>query len=287
VVSLEPCGHAGKQPPCTERILASGIRRVVFALADPNPIAGGAAESLRHCGVEVDQGLLRDRAERQNAPYLHALREASRPFVALKLATSLDHRIADSAGHSRWISGEEARDFVHWHRAGYDAIGVGGRTAIADDPALTVRGPVEPRIPPRRVIFLGSRRLPLEATVVRSAREVPTIAVVDPAAADGGALADAGVEVVAARSLREALMRLRERGIASIVIEGGGRLAGSLVAEGLVDRFTWIVSPVWLGERGVPATRGIDVPSLLEAERWTLVDRKGLGQDTLLVFDRR
>jgi diaminohydroxyphosphoribosylaminopyrimidine deaminase/5-amino-6-(5-phosphoribosylamino)uracil reductase len=287
VVSLEPCRHPGKQPPCVERIVAAGIRRVVFAAEEPNPIAAGGASALRDRGVVVEPGPLREQAERQNAAYLHAVRDSTRPFVVVKLATSLDHKIADSAGRSRWISGEEARDFVHWHRAGFDAIAVGGRTALVDDPSLTVRGPVEPRIPPRRVVFLGSRRLPLDATLVRLAREIPTIAVLRPAAAEAAALRDAGVEVFAARSLGDALERLRERGIASIVIEGGGRLVGSLLAEGLVDRFTWIVSPIWLGDQGVPATRGIEVSSLLEAERWALVDRKGLGQDTLLVFDRR
>lgn len=285
VTTLEPCAHAGKQPSCAARIVAAGVRRVVVAAGDPNPVAAGGAALLREAGVEVDLGLCRAEAERQNAPYLTALREPSRPFVALKLATSLDHRIADPAGHSRWISGDAARDFVHWHRAGFDAIAVGGRTALVDDPSLTVRGSVDPRLPPRRVVFLGSRRLPLDGTLVRTAREVPVLAV-GPEGSDAPALRAAGVELVPARSLADGLAGLRERGIRSVVVEGGGRLAGALLAAGLVDRYVWIVSPVWLGDRGIPATRGFEVASLLAAERWTLADRKGLGQDTLLVFDR-
>jgi len=133
IVSLEPCNHQGKQPPCTEAILAAGIARVVYALEDPNPEAAGGAEVLRGAGVVVEGGLLRSAAAAQNAPFLGRWRTPERPWVALKLATSLDGRIADRFGRSRWISGEPARDFVHWLRAGMDAIGVGGATARGGD----------------------------------------------------------------------------------------------------------------------------------------------------------
>lgn len=285
VTTLEPCRHEGKQPACVPQVIAAGIRRVVIAAPDPTPGAGGGAGMLREAGLDVDLGLARAEAERQNAPYFTSLRRSDRPFVTLKLATSLDHRIADAGGHSRWISGDLARDFVHWHRAGYEAIAVGGRTAQVDDPSLTVRGAVEPRIPPRRVVFTGSRRLALDTTLVRTAREIPVVAV-GPPGPDAAALGAAGVDLVPAASLPDGLAELRRRGIRSMVVEGGGRLAGALLGAGLVDRFVWIVSPVWLGDRGVPAVRGVEVSSLLEAERWTLVDRKGLGQDTVLIFDR-
>jgi len=287
LVTLEPCAHAGKQAACAEAVAASGVKRVVVGMSDPNPAARGGADLLRSRGVEVEMGLLRERAERQNAVFLHSHSDAKRPFVAIKLATSLDHRIADQAGHSRWISGEEARDFVHWFRAGFDAIAVGGRTALVDDPALTVRGQVEARLPPRRVVFLGSRRLPLDSTLIRTARDIPTLVVGQPAGADASALLGHGVELVAAEGLSDGLKALWRRGIQSIVIEGGGRLAGALLAEGLVDRFAWIVSPVWIGDHGVAATKGLEVGSLMQAERWVTVDRKALGQDTLLLFDRR
>jgi diaminohydroxyphosphoribosylaminopyrimidine deaminase/5-amino-6-(5-phosphoribosylamino)uracil reductase len=287
VVTLEPCAHTGKQPPCVDAVLQAGIRRVVVAMSDPNPIAGGGAARLRAAGVEVDIGLLQDQAERQNAIFLHRFRHPERPFVALKLATSLDHRIADRAGHSRWISGAEARDHVHWLRAGFDAIGVGGRTALVDNASLTVRGPVEPRVTPVRVVFLGSRRLPLEAALVQTAGEIPTwLVAADFTSHEEETLSARGVQLVRASGLGEGLEILGRRGINSIVVEGGGRLAGALLSQGLVDRYYWVVSPVWLGDHGVAAVRGFEVPSLVAAERWTLVERRALGQDTLLTFDR-
>jgi diaminohydroxyphosphoribosylaminopyrimidine deaminase/5-amino-6-(5-phosphoribosylamino)uracil reductase len=172
VVTLEPCNHHAKQPPCTDAVLASGVRRVVVAIPDPNPEATGGAAKLAGQGVEVRIGLEREAAEAQNAVFLHRFRESARPFVALKLATSLDGRIADAAGQSRWISGDKAREYVHWLRAGYDAIGVGGRTARLDDPQLTVRGTVEPRVLPRRVVFDTTAELSTELTLVRTAAKV-------------------------------------------------------------------------------------------------------------------
>ena len=148
IVTLEPCAHFGKQPPCADALIAAGVRRVVFAIADPNPQASGGAERLRAAGIDVAHGVDAERAAIQNAAFLHRFRETGRPYVALKLATSIDARIADPEGRSRWISGPEAREYVHWLRAGFDAIGVGGRTAAVDDASLTVRGTVEPRRTP-------------------------------------------------------------------------------------------------------------------------------------------
>src|SRR5918999_1651742 len=185
VVTLEPCSHQGKQPPCTEAIIQSGIRRVVAALRDPNPIAAHGSERLREAGVEVELGPLGERAAAQNAIFLHSLAPAARPFVALKLATTLDGRIADGFGRSRWISGTEGREYVQWLRAGFDAIAIGGRTARLDDPSLTVRGTVKPRIPPRRVIFDRVADLGPQLTLVRTAADTPTLAVVAPDADPG------------------------------------------------------------------------------------------------------
>jgi diaminohydroxyphosphoribosylaminopyrimidine deaminase / 5-amino-6-(5-phosphoribosylamino)uracil reductase len=289
VVTLEPCAHQGQQPPCVDAILRAGIRRVVAALPDPNPVAAGGAARLREAGIPVELGPERDAAEAQNAAFLHSLSNPERPFVALKLATSLDGRIADFEGRSRWISGSEARGYVHWLRAGFDAIGVGGRTARADDPSLTVRGAVTPRVPPGRVIFDAAADLPGSLGLVRSASEVPTFVVASrqAPAARLTALERAGVRVVAAPSLGEGLAALRAAGISSLLVEGGGRLAGTLIGKGLCDRFYWIQSPVWLGDRGVPAMAGLPSEPIARAERWRTVERRALGQDTLLVVDRR
>jgi diaminohydroxyphosphoribosylaminopyrimidine deaminase/5-amino-6-(5-phosphoribosylamino)uracil reductase len=157
VVTLEPCAHQGKTPPCTDAIRAAGIRRVVAALRDPDSDAGGGAAILKRAGIETDFGLLAAEAAGQNAAFLSTRLQTDRPFVALKLATSIDGRIADVGGGSQWISGTEAREHVHWLRAGFDAIAVGGTTALTDNPQLTVRGDVTPRRPPVRVVF--DRRL--------------------------------------------------------------------------------------------------------------------------------
>ena len=289
VVTLEPCAHQGQQPPCVDAILRAGIRRVVAALPDPNPVAAGGAARLREAGIPVELGPERDAAEAQNAAFLHSLSNPERPFVALKLATSLDGRIADFEGRSRWISGSEARGYVHWLRAGFDAIAVGGRTARADDPSLTVRGAVTPRVPPGRVIFDAAADLPGSLGLVRSASEVPTFVVASrqAPAARLTALERAGVRVVAAPSLSEGLAALRVAGISSLLVEGGGRLAGALLGNGLCDRFYWIQSPVWLGDRGVPSMAGLPSEPIARAERWRTVERRSLGEDTLLVLDRR
>ena len=288
VVTLEPCSHQGKQPPCTQAIIHAGIRRVVAALRDPNPLAAGGAEQLRSAGVEVELGAAEDAAAAQNAIFLHTLRNPSRPFVALKLAITLNGRIADSFGRSRWISGEPAREYVQWLRAGFDAIGVGGRTARFDDPSLTVRGPVRPRIPPRRVVFDSAADLGPQLTLVRTATETPTIAVVasgaDPTRVRR--LEVAGVTVLTAGNLNEALSSLRQLGIESLLVEGGGQLAGALLAAGLVDRYYWLQAPLWLGDDAVPAIAGLPARELAQGERWRVIERRALGEDTLLVLDR-
>ena len=288
VVTLEPCSHQGKQPPCTRAIIHAGIRRVVAAIRDPNPVAAGGGQQLRDAGIEVELGPSGDAAAAQNAIFLHTLRNTNRPFVALKLATTLNGRIADGMGRSRWISGEQARDYVQWLRAGFGAIGVGGRTARFDDPSLTVRGPVRPRVPPRRVVFDSAADLGPQLTLVRTAADTPTIAVVAPTADPTRVkrLEGTGVAVLTAGSLAEGLASLRRLGIESLLVEGGGQLAGALLAAGLVDRYYWLQAPLWLGDDAVPAVAGLPARELDQAERWRVIERRALGEDTLLVLDR-
>jgi diaminohydroxyphosphoribosylaminopyrimidine deaminase/5-amino-6-(5-phosphoribosylamino)uracil reductase len=288
IATLEPCAHHGKQPPCAGALVAAGVRRLVAALADPNPVAAGGAARLRAAGVEVELGLLERAAAVQNAIFLHAHRDHTRPFVALKLATTLDGRIADANGNSRWISGPEARQFVHWLRAGFDAIAVGGVTARADDPSLTVRGPIQPRVAPLRVVFAADGDLPGSLALVKGAGTVPTVAVVSPSAKRSRLepLEMAGVDLVRTPDLNGALRTLRERGVTSLLVEGGGRLAGALLAADLVDRFYWVQSPLWLGTGAVPAIAGLPTTHLEDAPRWSVSDRRALGDDTLLVMDR-
>src|SRR5216117_1884024 len=182
VVNLEPCAHHGKTPPCTDAIVAAGVAGVVAALPDPDLQARGGAAALRAKGVAVSIGLLAEAAAALNAPFLFAREQAERPFVALKLATSIDGRIADAAGSSRWVSGDAAREYVHWLRAGFDAIAVGGTTALRDNPQLTVRGNVTPRKTPVRVVFDRRAMLNETADLVKTAREVPTWVMASPGA---------------------------------------------------------------------------------------------------------
>jgi diaminohydroxyphosphoribosylaminopyrimidine deaminase / 5-amino-6-(5-phosphoribosylamino)uracil reductase len=290
VVGLEPCAHQGKTPPCTDAIAAAGVRRVVYAARDDDPAARGGAAVLARAGVEVQGGLLEAEARAQNAAFFHRFTaEASgRPFVALKLAVSLDARIADRNGRSRWVSGEQARDFVQWLRAGFEAIAVGGGTARADDPSLTVRGAVRPVKPPLRVVLDRRAELPLEARLVRTAREAPTLALLGRDAPEAGAAAlrAAGVMVATADGPTEALAELARRGVASVLVEGGGVVAGRMLEAGVVDRLYLVVAPLWLGEEGVSAFPGVTAPAIQDAVRWRTIERRALGDDTLLVMDR-
>lgn len=288
VVTLEPCAHWGKQPPCADALIAAGVRRVVAAVADPNPLAAGGAERLRAASVDVELGVLGAEAAAQNAAFLRAAAEPSRPFVVLKLATSIDFRIADADGRSQWISGPAAREYVHWLRAGFDAIAVGLGTARADDPSLTVRGPLEPRVPPRRVVFDRWLELSPDSTLARTAREVPVIVIGAQGAPAERALAleALGVRVLLADGPETALAALRADGVTSLLVEGGAGTAGALVGASLVDRFVWIQAPLWLGDGGIPAVRGVPNVVLGAASRWHPVERRMLGEDTLLVLDR-
>src|SRR2546425_1710727 len=181
VVSLEPCAHQGKTPPCTDAIRAAGVRRVVAAVRDPDVEARGGVEVLKRAGIETQIGPLAEEAAAQNAPFLFTRLQTDPPVLALKLATSLGGRIPESGGRSQWISGPEARDHVHWLRAGFDAIAVGGTTALTDNPQLTARG-LTPRKPPVRIVFDRRAMLNLGVSLVQTAREVPTWVVASPEA---------------------------------------------------------------------------------------------------------
>lgn len=287
VVTLEPCAHQGKTAPCAPALLSAGVRRVVAAMRDPNPKAAGGLELLRQGGVVVEVGLRQEAAAAMNAPFLWGVARPDRPFVALKIAVSLDGFIADAQGRSQWISGEEARGYAQWLRAGFDAVAVGRRTADADDPQLTARGPVIPRIPPRRVVFARSGRVREDLRLVRTAKEVPTVVVTSPQARDWTAkrLSGTGVQVIGADGVRAALRQLRELGVVSVLVEGGSTLAAELLGRDLVDRLYQIQAPVWLGT-GMPAFGPREAVLLKSAHPWVVTERRALGRDSLLVVDR-
>ncbi len=287
VVNLEPCSHRGQTPPCTDALLMNGVARVVTAVRDPDPRARGGVEYLRRHGVEVEVGLSSAAAAALNASFLWAHARPQRPFVALKLATSLDGFIADDRGASKWITGEEARAHVQWLRAGFDAIGVGRRTADQDDPGLTVRGPVSPRVPPTRVVFSKRGVVRSDIQLVTEADAVPTVLLTQPGARQSAANAVAGsaVQILEADGLDEGLVRLREAGIRSLLVEGGSELAGEFIQAGLVDRVYWYQAPILLGG-GLPGFPAGAATELARARRWVPTERKALGDSNLLVVDR-
>ena len=283
-VTLEPCAHTGKTPPCADSLARAGVSRAVCAVRDPNPIAAGGGARLEAAGIEVVFGIEEAEALELNAPFFHAL-TSTRPFVTLKLAVSIDGAIADSSGRSQWLTGEAARRYVHRLRAGHDAIAVGAGTALADDPSLTVRSGRRPRIAPARIVFDRRARLPLTASLVRTARAVRTMVVVsDAASRQARSLADAGIELVEATELEDALRKIRGFDVRSILVEGGAELAGALISEGLVDRMIIFQAPVVLGAGAQSAFAHVPAVALPSAPRWRVVAHRTIGQDLMTVY---
>jgi len=262
-VTLEPCNHHGRTPPCVDAILAAGLKRVVVGCLDPNPhVQGGGAERLARAGIAVEVGVLEAEARALIAPWQKYV-TTGMPHVSLKLALSLDGRIATRTGASKWVTGPEARAKVRELRAQHDAVGVGIGTAQADDPRLTVRDPalLEKASAPLRVVFDTQLRLAVTTRLVSTARETGVLLIAgDEAPAEAEqALIDAGCTVVRVpmtadgRIDMEASLRvLGEQGVTSVLIEGGAALAGSLLASRLADELHAFVAPVLLGPRGRP-----------------------------------
>jgi diaminohydroxyphosphoribosylaminopyrimidine deaminase/5-amino-6-(5-phosphoribosylamino)uracil reductase len=254
-VTLEPCAHFGKTPPCVDAVIAAGIARVVIAVGDPSAVARGGIEKLRAAGIQVDVGLERAAGLELNAPFFNA-HCRDRPWVTLKLAVSADGGVADPTGAQRWISSPESRDYVHHLRANVDAIVVGVGTLLADDPSLTVRGVEPPRIAPLRVVFDSTLRTPPDMDIVRTAREVPTTIYAATSTAPNdrmAAILDFGVDVTLVDGSLARLRSLFTRGVRSVLVEGGARLAGSLISESLVDRLVIFRSSLVLGAEALQA----------------------------------
>ncbi|WP_411279895.1 bifunctional diaminohydroxyphosphoribosylaminopyrimidine deaminase/5-amino-6-(5-phosphoribosylamino)uracil reductase RibD [Gemmatimonas sp.] len=284
-VSLEPCNHTGMTGPCSDALIAAGVSRVVYAAHDPNPKAAGGAARLASAGIDVRGGMLEREALDRNAPFFFAACGADRPFVTLKLALSIDGAIVDASRQPGWLTGEEARVAVHELRAECDAIAVGIGTALADDPALTVRHAATPRLPPLRVVFDRAARLPLDSQLVRSARELPLLDFTNGSRPHAeAALHAAGVAVNAVGSAAEALRQLGTRGVRHLLVEGGATLASSLLEAGLVDRLVIFQAPVILGAGALSAFAAFPSQRAGLAPRFRVVERKALGADLMTVY---
>jgi diaminohydroxyphosphoribosylaminopyrimidine deaminase/5-amino-6-(5-phosphoribosylamino)uracil reductase len=286
-VTLEPCAHHGKTPPCTDALIAARVARVVAAVRDPSPVARGGVEKLRAAGIDVELGVEREAALELNAPFFNAV-ASERPWITLKLAMSADGAIADASRQRRWLTGDDARREVHHLRAGVDAIAVGIGTALADDPSLTVRDVPPPRIAPRRVVFDSTLRLPLDSVLARTARDIPTIAVArrpDPARAR--ALSSAGVLVIAADTIEQQLHALRSMDIRAMLVEGGARLAGSLLEASAVDRLIIFQAPTMLGMGALRALAYATPDAIAAIEQAPVLGRRAMGDDVMTIHALR
>jgi diaminohydroxyphosphoribosylaminopyrimidine deaminase/5-amino-6-(5-phosphoribosylamino)uracil reductase len=291
-VSLEPCCHHGKTPPCTDAILAAGIRRVVVASDDPTEKASGRGLGiLRDEGVEVDvaTGELAGRARLLNQPFRKQAR-TGRPWVLFKSAMTLDGKVATRTGDSKWISSEDIREIAHRWRASVDAVVIGIGTALADDPQLTARLPDVVR-QPRRVVFDSTGRLPVDSQLVQQAPEVPLTVVVSRAAPRSAtdALESAGADVIVATGeheparVRSALDQLGDQEVASILLEGGPHLAGAFLDAGEIDEVRLFVAPMVLGGSAArDPLEGQGVKRISEALRALTLDCVRVADDVLI-----
>ncbi|WP_328795097.1 bifunctional diaminohydroxyphosphoribosylaminopyrimidine deaminase/5-amino-6-(5-phosphoribosylamino)uracil reductase RibD [Jannaschia marina] len=285
-VTLEPCAHHGATPPCAEAFIGAGIARVVTAQRDPDPrVDGGGFEMLRAAGIEVVEGVMEAEARALQAGFLSRVTRG-RPLVTLKLALTLDGRIATASGESKWITGPAARTHVHAERARHDAVMVGAGTARADDPQLTVRGMGD--VPqPVRVVLSRRLKLPEESAMLRGAAPVWLVhgdappercaaftarsATLLPCPAGAGGHVDLGA----------ALRLLGARGLTRVYCEGGGTLAAALLSQGLVDRLDCYTAGKAIGAEGTPGLGAMGLAALSEAPRLRLTETRILGPDLL------
>jgi diaminohydroxyphosphoribosylaminopyrimidine deaminase/5-amino-6-(5-phosphoribosylamino)uracil reductase len=294
-VTLEPCSHFGKSPPCADAIIAAGIARVVAAIEDPNPeVAGKGHAKLRAAGIAVDVGLFAEEAARDHAGHFRRVRD-KRPHVILKLAVSADDKIGAPGGKPVAITGEAVRTRVHLLRAQNDAILVGIGTVLADDPLLTCRVPGMAARSPVRIVLDRALRIPGSSRLVHSAREAPLWVVASelaeaPAVAKLGA---AGAQVIriaptsAGLDLAAVLHALAEKGITRLMVEGGSRVASSFVAADLVDEVWLFRGPEAIGAGGIAALDALPLSEITQSPRLKLRASETLGKDTLTIYERR
>ncbi|MEM1298236.1 MAG: bifunctional diaminohydroxyphosphoribosylaminopyrimidine deaminase/5-amino-6-(5-phosphoribosylamino)uracil reductase RibD [Pseudomonadota bacterium] len=288
-VTLEPCAHHGKTPPCADALIAARLSRVVCAMVDTDPrVAGKGIERLRAAGIDVSVGCLETEARALNAGFFSRI-ERGRPGVMLKLATTLDGRIATRTGESRWITGPEARRRVHLMRAQADAVMIGSGTARTDDPMLDVRGLGLDARRPVRIVADSSLSLPLTHRLAATAGTHPLWLLhrgdIDAARLD--AFRDIGAETQAVAAptgmldMADAMSALADRGLTRLLVEGGGQLAASLLSAGLVDEIALFTAGKAFGGDGTPSVRGFGLDILADAPAFQLTSVESVGEDTL------
>ncbi len=290
-VNLEPCNHTGRTPPCTHKIVAAGLQRVVMAMRDPNPqVAGGGAGFLEAQGVETTCGVCEEQALGLNEVFIKYIR-TGRPFVTAKCAATLDGRMATRTGDSKWVTGEESRAFVHELRHAVDAIMVGVGTIAADDPLLTTRLQGRPSKDPIRVILDTRLQIAPTARVLNHCSEAETILVVgqETSASVRTRLPLKGVRVIEGE-IRDGLLdldrlmnQLGRMGVTSILIEGGGRTLGSAFRAGIVDKICFFYAPLLSGgDDGVPICSGAGAETMQDCIRLDRIHTRRFGDDVMI-----
>jgi len=294
-VTLEPCAHHGHTPPCAEALVGAGISRLVCPLEDPDPrVRGRGFAALAAAGIAVETGLMAAEARGLNAGFLSCI-ERRRPHLTLKLATTLDGRIATRQGESRWITGDRARGWVHLTRAQADAVLIGAGTARTDDPMLDVRGLGQKVVQPVRVVVDGGLSLPLTGRLVASARDIPLRVLHRPGAPGErrAALNGLGVETIEVAEgdgglldMAGALRALADGGVTRVLCEGGGKLAAALLAAGLVDEIALFTAGKAIGGDGVPGIGAFGLDRLEQAPAFDLALTEPVGSDVYSLWRR-
>ncbi len=291
-VSLEPCNHHGRTPPCTEAVIQAGISRVVIGMADPNPkVTGGGADRLRQAGIAVTVGVLERECRILNQPFIKWVTQG-RPYVTLKCAATLDGRMGARTGESRWVTNERSRRLVHELRAAVDAVLVGIGTALADDPLLTARLDRKKTPQPLRIVLDTHGRLPLASQLVKTARQTPVLLACAEAvskevrerfASHGVDMLPLGMAKEHGLDLRGLLDELGRRSITSVLVEGGARIHGAFLDEALADDFLFFYAPKILGDSlGVPMFQGVPRFSMGDAVPVFDCEIRRFGEDFLI-----
>lgn len=290
--NLEPCCHYGRTPPCTDAIIQAGVRKVVIATNDPNPVVSGrGVQKLKEAGIKVKVGVLEDKARRLNEVFFKYI-TTKKPFVVVKTAMTLDGKIATSTGKSRWITGEKSRKFVHRLRSISDGIMVGINTVLQDDPQLTVRLDGEKGAAPVRVVVDSKGRLPLDSRIVKTSFETKTILATTEFAPQDKLekLSSLGVEILLLPEkngrvdLQELMLSLGKKEISILLVEGGGTLNYSLLNENIIDKIYLFVAPMLLGGQKAPTPlEGVGISEIEDAWLVENLEMKQLDNDLLII----
>ena len=288
-VTLEPCAHTGKTPPCANALIDAGISRVVIATTDPDArVAGKGTQMLRDAGINVTLDVLKKQADQAHAGFFSRIVE-NRPFVTLKLAISLDGRIATSTGDSQWITGDASRKYVHFLRATHDAVMVGRGTVIADNPSLNVRGIKEHGRQPVRIVMDSQMKSPAVGNLASTAKDIPVWFCHTKSASfdtwsDTGAISIPCASADGRVDISDAMTQLANAGLTRIFCEGGGTLAGALIQAGLVDQLIIMQAGVAIGADGTPSLGAMGNTVLKDAAHFDLQNVRQIGADTISVW---